>query len=153
MNLFKAFSRVSKRSVDGVSEANKIKTLARIGQINKTVCRRGMDGSLNCSPYTPCHDICPVFSPPTEVKLDEVENELLPEPAPKTREEAVEAIRNAGLRDSRTDLMRIIGEYPLDFATAMAAFREGVERKVESDKRSEAAKKMHTFSGSERPRG
>jgi hypothetical protein len=139
MNLFKAFSRVSKRSVDGVSEANKNKTLARIGQINKTVCRRGMNGSINCSPYTPCYDVCPVFTPPPVIQFEDEEDAPLQGTAPKSRAEIIAAIRDAGSRNSRIELMRIVSEHPLDFATAMAAFRDGLERNGQEDRAMQAA--------------
>lgn len=44
-----------------------------------------------------------------------------------TRAEILEAIRNAGARNSRLEFMRICSAHPIDFATANHAFLEGQE--------------------------
>lgn len=45
----------------------------------------------------------------------------------KTRTEILEAIRGAGVRNSRLEFMRICSAHPIDFATANHAFLEGRE--------------------------
>ncbi len=43
------------------------------------------------------------------------------------RDELLEAIRAAGRKGSRLELMRIVSTYPIDHATALEAFNEGLE--------------------------
>lgn len=43
------------------------------------------------------------------------------------RQELLHLIRDAGKRNARLELMRIVAEYPIDYASAMSAFREGLE--------------------------
>lgn len=65
MGMFGLFSRDGKKTrQDEQREASKKKTALRLGAINGTVCRRGSYDHLNCSPYLPCFDICPVAAAP-----------------------------------------------------------------------------------------
>jgi hypothetical protein len=127
MRIFKAFSRRNAPAPKEVTVVNQSKIEARLGQITKSVCRRGMDGSINCSPYTPCFDICPVITTPSESKIANPDHSVSQGTAIKTREEVIKAVRLAGVRNSRVELMRIVAQQPLDFASAMEAFRDGVK--------------------------
>jgi hypothetical protein len=126
MGFFKAFNRSSRGLSDGSLDSNKAKTEFRLKQISKSECRRGIDKSANCSPYAPCYEACPVFTPPSGSEsakdVDFPSLSIL-----KTREEIIAAVREAGFRNSRVQLMRIVAEHPLDFATAMEAFRDGMK--------------------------
>jgi len=117
MGIFRALRGASHRS-----QERERKTAARLNEITKSACRRETGG--NCSPYAPCFDSCPVIAAPAEVGAATPRRGETP---PKTRREIVEAIRAAGARNSRVELMRIVADHPLDFATAMAAFTEGLE--------------------------
>jgi hypothetical protein len=44
----------------------------------------------------------------------------------KNRVEIIEAIRSAGRRNARVEMMHIVSNHPVDFATAMEAFRDGL---------------------------
>jgi hypothetical protein len=125
MGFFKAFNRSSRGLIDASIDSNKAKTEVRLKQISTSECRRGIDKSANCSPYAPCYEVCPVFTPPPESAAKDDEFPSLS--IPKTREEIIAAVREAGFRNSRVQLMRIVAEHPLDFATAMAAFRDGMK--------------------------
>lgn len=125
MSIFKALRGGSHRS-----QEQRLKTAARLSQITQTVCRRDMDGGVGCSPYAPCHEACPVIAAPADSTAAAQPCEAT---TPKSRHEVVQAIREAGARNSRLDLMRIVADHPLDFATAMTAFSEGLEAQKSTD--------------------
>jgi hypothetical protein len=45
----------------------------------------------------------------------------------KTRKEVIEAMRDAGSRNARVEFAHIAAKYPIDFATAMDAFLDGLK--------------------------
>jgi hypothetical protein len=45
----------------------------------------------------------------------------------KTRKEILEIMRDAGTRNARVEFMRIAAKHPIDFASAMDAFLDGLK--------------------------
>jgi hypothetical protein len=67
MKIPKFFDRSSEVTLQQEKQLEVQRRIAlRAGQITGSACRRGLYEHDNCSPYQPCHDLCPVVTPPSE---------------------------------------------------------------------------------------
>jgi hypothetical protein len=61
--MLKMLGLASRKAQDEKSETLRKRAEFRLSQFTQPVCRRGEEGR-NCSPFHPCHDICPVYTLP-----------------------------------------------------------------------------------------